>query len=193
MNMLPGLFSAFGLSTAAGLNAYIPLLVIGLMSRFTNLIELSAPYDILEHPITLVVIALIALLDFIGDKIPAVDHALHTVGVAIHPIAGALAFMAANSGAGDVNPILSAICGIVLAGGAHLTRTTARPVATATTAGVANPFVSLIEDVMALLVSVLAIVIPIVAFIVVLVLAIVMIMVIRRISRRLRRKQAAPH
>jgi len=38
MELLTGLFSAFGLSASAGLNAYIPLLIIALMGRFTNLI-----------------------------------------------------------------------------------------------------------------------------------------------------------
>ena len=37
MELLTGLFSAFGLSASAGLNAYIPLLIIALMARFTHL------------------------------------------------------------------------------------------------------------------------------------------------------------
>ena len=32
--------TGFGLATAAGLNAYIPLLSMGLLGRFTNLIHL---------------------------------------------------------------------------------------------------------------------------------------------------------
>lgn len=39
---LTGISSAFGLSTSAGLNAYIPLLIVVLTSRFTDRIDLSA-------------------------------------------------------------------------------------------------------------------------------------------------------
>ena len=109
-------FSAFGLSTAAGLNAYIPLLVVGIMTRL-GWIQLQDPYSLLANPIVLLVIAVLALIDFIGDKVPAVDHAFHAAGLVIHPVVGAILFVAANSVTGSVNPILAAICGLVLAGG----------------------------------------------------------------------------
>ncbi|NMC54775.1 MAG: DUF4126 domain-containing protein, partial [Chloroflexi bacterium] len=37
------IFSAFGLSASAGLNAYIPLLIVALLAKFTDLIKLSKP------------------------------------------------------------------------------------------------------------------------------------------------------
>lgn len=49
VNAVLGIFAAFGLSSSAGLNAYLPLLIVGLMSRFTNLLELSEPYDLLAN------------------------------------------------------------------------------------------------------------------------------------------------
>ena len=64
-----GLFSAFGLATAAGLNAYVPLLVVGLLARYTDLVTLNPPYDLLSHPVVLMVIAILAVLDFVADKI----------------------------------------------------------------------------------------------------------------------------
>ena len=85
MNAIVSIFSAFGLSTAAGLNAYLPLLTVGLLARYTNLIHLSGPYELLSNPWVLLVIAVLALLDFIGDKIPAVDHTLHAVGMIVAP------------------------------------------------------------------------------------------------------------
>src|SRR6185436_16239660 len=166
---LMSLLSAFGLSTAAGLNAYLPLLVVGLLGRYTNLIHLSEPYSLLTNPIVLLVIAVLALLDFIGDKIPAVDHTLHAAGLIIAPIAGAILFMAANSSTGSINPLLAAICGVIIAGGTHSARATARPMATVTTAGVANPVISFFEDVTALVLSFLAILLPALAFLLVLV------------------------
>ena len=43
MDLLLSIFSAFGLSASAGLNAYIPLLVVALIARFSDLIQLNQP------------------------------------------------------------------------------------------------------------------------------------------------------
>ena len=45
MEMLTGVMAAFGLSASAGLNAYIPLLAISLTAKFSDLIQLSEPWD----------------------------------------------------------------------------------------------------------------------------------------------------
>ena len=184
MTGLSSLLTAFGLSTAAGLNAYLPLLVVGLLGRYTNLIHLSEPYHLLSNPVVLLVIAVLALLDFVGDKIPAVDHGLHAAGLIIAPVAGAIVFMAANGQVGAVSPLLAAICGVILAGTAHGARATARPLATATTGGVANPVLSFLEDVTALILSILAIIIPVVAFVLVVLFTVLIVMLIRRMRRR---------
>lgn len=192
MNAITSLLSAFGLSTAAGLNAYLPLLTVGLLARYTNLIHLGEPYGLLTNPLVLLVIAVLALLDFIGDKIPAVDHVLHTVGLVIAPIAGAILFLSANSATGSISPLLAAICGILVAGATHGARATARPLATFTTAGVANPVISFMEDVSALVLSVLAIILPVLAFVLVLLFAGLMFWLYRRLmARRAARSQSA--
>src|SRR2546430_1701865 len=106
MGPLVNLLQACGLSTASGLNAYVPLLVVGLLARYTSLIHLDPPYDLLTHAGVLVPLALMAALDFIADKVPAVDHALHVVGLFIHPVVGAILFLAASSEVGSVHPAL---------------------------------------------------------------------------------------
>lgn len=181
MDAITSLLSAFGLSTAAGLNAYIPLLVVGLLGRYTDLIQLSGPYEILKHPAVLLVIAVLALLDFIADKVPAVDHALHMVGLIISPLAGAILFLAANGPDGMINPWLAAFCGIVLAGLTHGARATARPIATATTGGVGNPILSFVEDSTALVLSVLSVLLPVLAFVLVVLFALLMVLLMRRV------------
>ncbi|HNP70440.1 MAG TPA: DUF4126 domain-containing protein [Kouleothrix sp.] len=192
MNAITSLLSAFGLSTAAGLNAYLPLLTVGLLARYTNLIQLGEPYKLLTNPLVLLVIAVLALLDFIGDKIPAVDHVLHTAGLIIAPVAGAILFLSANSAAGSVSPLLAAICGIAVAGATHSARATARPLATFATAGVANPVISFMEDASALVLSVLAIILPVLAFLLVLLFAGLMFWLYRRLAaRRAARRRSA--
>ncbi len=190
MTGLLSILSAFGLSTAAGLNAYIPLLTIGLLARYTDLVRLNAPYDVVAHPVFLLVVAVLTLLDLIGDKIPAVDHALHLAGMVISPAAGAIVFLAANSSTGAVDPVLAAVCGILAAGATHIGRSAVRPVATATTGGTANPVISAIEDVTSLLVSFLAVVAPVLA---VAALALFVIVAVRGIHRIRRRRRTSPH
>jgi hypothetical protein len=164
VNVIASLLSAVGLSTAAGLNAYIPLLVIGLLDRYTGLLDLAAPYDVISNPWVLLVIGVLTLIDMVGDKIPAVDHLFHAAGVVINPVAGAILFMASTGSAGSVDPVLAAVCGVLLAGVTHGARALARPVATATTGGLGNPVVSAIEDAGSLTLSVLAVLVPLLAF-----------------------------
>jgi hypothetical protein len=161
---ITSLLSAFGLSSAAGLNAYIPLLAVGLLSRFGGA-TLAEPYHALASTPILILLGTLALIDFVADKLPAVDHAVHAIGAIIHPVAGAIVFASQNSVLSNVHPALALGTGLVLAGGFHATRAAARPVATTTTAGVGNPIVSAIEDVVSLTLTLLALFAPVVAFV----------------------------
>ncbi|BBN96374.1 MULTISPECIES: DUF4126 domain-containing protein [Deinococcus] len=161
MELLSGLLSSLGLSGAAGLNAFIPLLVVGLLSR-ADVIQLNAPFDLLANPWVLLGVAVVGLLDFVGDKIPGVDHVLHVAGGVVNAAAGAVLF-ASQAGVADVPPALSMALGLIVAGGVQATRTAVRPVATATTAGLGNPVVSTVEDGTSLLLSALAVFAPLLA------------------------------
>src|SRR5829696_359679 len=97
MGALLNLFTAFGLSSAAGLNAYVPLLIVGLISRYTDLWQIQAPYDLLASGPVLGVLGALAAVDFLADKVPVVDHIAHAVGVVIHPVAGAVLFASQNN------------------------------------------------------------------------------------------------
>jgi hypothetical protein len=165
MTSLFGVLSAFGLASAAGLNAYIPLLMVGLAARYTNLIALQAPFDVLASPGALVILAVLAAVEFVADKIPAVDHAWHLAGAVIHPAAGAILFASQQNIIGDVHPLLALVCGLLLAGGVHGARAAVRPLATATTAGVANPVLSFVEDAVAVIWTLLAILVPVIGFV----------------------------
>ena len=65
MEALFAIFSAFGLSASAGLNAYIPLLVVGVVAHYTDLIELAPPFDTLANPYILILLGILALLTII--------------------------------------------------------------------------------------------------------------------------------
>jgi hypothetical protein len=161
MESLLNLFTAFGLSSSAGLNAYIPLLVTGLVARYTDLLTLEGPFGTLEHPVVLVTLGVLLVLEMVVDKIPAVDSINDVIHTVVRPAAGAILF-AANAGAiGFMDPTLAVVLGLVAAGGVHATKTAARPAITASTMGIGNPVVSFVEDVIAFFTSLLAIFLPI--------------------------------
>jgi len=91
---LNGVFAAFGLSVSAGLNAYVPLLIVALIARFTDWIELASPWDILSSGWVIGVIVLLGVIEFFVDKIPAVNHINDAVQTFIRPVAGAVLFAA---------------------------------------------------------------------------------------------------
>ena len=62
-----------------------------------------------------------------------------------------------------LHPVLAALCGVILAGGVHAAKSIGRPVVTATTAGVGDPVVSTVEDVVSFVTSIIAVVAPYVA------------------------------
>ena len=161
------IFTAFGLSASAGLNAYLPLLVVALTARYTNLLSLNEPWDILTSWWVIGSLAVLLLIEMTVDKIPAIDTLNDVIQTLGRPAAGAVLF-AANSGVvGDVHPVLAFLAGLLLAGGVHTIKSVARPAVTATTGGTGNWLVSFVEDVLALIGSILAILLPIIMALVV--------------------------
>jgi len=151
---------AFGLSTSAGLNAYIPLLTIALVDRLTDgLIDLQGPWVWLSNWWTIGVLAVLLVIEVLADKIPAVDTANDVVQTVIRPAAGAILFAASTRAIG-LHPVLAAICGVILAGGVHAVKAGGRPVVTATTGGVGNPILSTLEDILSAVTSFIAVVAP---------------------------------
>jgi len=152
------ILAAFGLSASAGLNAYIPLLVVSLLARFTDLITLSEPWNAMESWWIIGLLIVLSLIEFFVDKVPAVNH--------INDIASANVIT-------DAHPVLSLAAGLLIAGSVHAVKSVAvRPAVTATTGGTANVPVSVLEDVVSTVLSLLSVVLPIVVGVVLLILAI---------------------
>jgi uncharacterized membrane protein HdeD (DUF308 family) len=163
---LGGIGAAFGLSGSAGLNAYIPLLIVALAGRFPQnnpLIELAQPYDALTSWWAIGVLVILLLIEMFVDKVPAVDSVNDVIQTLIRPSAGAVLFAANAQVITDISPVITIIAGLLLAGSVHVTKGVIRPVVTTTTAGTGNWIVSIIEDVIAFFVSILAILVPILA------------------------------
>lgn len=178
---LTGISSAFGLSTSAGLNAYIPLLIVALTSRFTDWIDLSAPYNVLESWPVIAILSVLLLIETFVDKIPAVDTINDVVQTVVRPTAGAVLFAANAHVITDINPTIALVLGLLMAGGVHATKSTVRPVITAATVGTGNSLVSLLEDIISTITSILAIFFPVMMIVFVM---IIVIIVYRRFRKR---------
>jgi hypothetical protein len=162
MELLTGIFTAFGLSASAGLNAYIPLLLVGLLARYTNLLNLSQPWDTLANPWIILLLCFLVIIEMLADKVPAVNHVNDLIQTLIRPAAGAIAFAASANVVTDVSPVLSLAAGLLVAGTVHVAKAGAvRPMVTATTGGAGNIPVSIAEDVVSTVLSFLAIVLPV--------------------------------
>ena len=161
MELLTGIFTAFGLSASAGLNAYIPLLLVGLLARYTDLIHLSKPWDTLADPWIILLLCILVIIEMLADKIPAVNHINDLIQTLIRPTAGAIVFAASANVLTDLNPVLALAAGLFIAGTVHVAKAGAlRPVVTATTGGAGNVPVSIAEDIVSTVLSILAIVLP---------------------------------
>lgn len=199
------MFSALtglGLSTAAGLNAYIPLLVVGVLSNITDAVKLPDGYDWLSNWGVLGVLALLLAAEFVLDKVPAVDTVNDVIQTAIRPASGGVVF-SATSAAAELdnstwmaeNPWIGWVLGIVMALAVHLLKTAARPVVNTTTAGTGAPVASVAEDSGALGLSLVAIFAPILVVLALILLALIAWWVIKRIRRlraRRRSRLASP-
>jgi len=163
---LGGILAAFGLSGAAGLNAWLPLLAVGIGDRAGWLV-LDSPYNMLSSTPGMIVVGLLLVLDLIGDKIPALDSVLHVIGLVIAPASGAVLFAAQTDLTSDLNPGVAAVLGAVTAGSLQAGRAAVRPFVTASTGGIGNPAVSAAEDGTSLLMTALAFALPILAFLLV--------------------------
>lgn len=191
------LLTGTGLATAAGLNAYIPLLVIGLLDRYTKLIDLPSAWSWLSNGWVLLILAVLLAIEFVADKVPVVDSVNDVVQTVVRPTAGGMAF-AAGSGSETVTVTdpgalwtqklwIPIVIGLLIALTVHGVKSAARPVLNVATVGTAAPVVSTVEDGASIGLSVVAIVIP---FLVVLFLIGLAWWAVAMIRRRGRRRDA---
>lgn len=197
--------TGLGLSSAAGLNAYVPLLLVGLIARYTELLPLGAAWTWLEHPLTLIILVVLLVVEFAADKFPALDSVNDVVQTLVRPTSGGITFGAgastvqwteitgqasgavADAGGPSWGPV---VAGVLIALAFHLVKALARPVLNAMSLGLAAPVVSFAEDVVSFLTSLLAILLPVLILIVFPFMVLAGVWVVRR-RRRLRAERRA--
>lgn len=135
-----------GASLCSGINLYATVAVLGLMHRYTGF-DLPEGMDVLGSHWVIWPALLLYSVEFVADKIPAVDTAWDTIQTFIRVPAGAA--LAAMS-LGDV-PTEVQVLAFMLGGGvalaAHGVKATTRVVAHSTgTSPVLSPVLSVAED-----------------------------------------------
>jgi hypothetical protein len=186
VEFLPSLALAIALASCAGLRAFLPLLLTGAVAR-AGYLELGPGFQFLASDRALLLFGLAALLEFAGDKLPVVDHALDAIGTLLRPAAGAL--LAASVMWRVEDPLVALVLGIVVGAPAaivpHAAKSTLRTVSTAFTAGLANPLISLLEDAIAIGLFALAVLVP-------LLVAVLVVATALWLARRLRQRPRRP-
>jgi len=187
-----------GLSAAAGLNAYIPFLVVALIARFTDYITLPVGYEWIESTWAIGIVAALLLAEVILDKIPAVDTINDTIQTFIRPSMGGLIFAATTAAAQldnstwmKENPWVSVVLGVLISGLVHTGKMAARPAINVGTLGAGAPVVSTLEDISSLSLSLIALIAPVLVILALALLAWLLIWMWLRV-RRWRRTRRDP-
>lgn len=190
-----------GLAASAGLNAYIPLLTMGLLARYTDVVNLPSGWQWISNGWVLAILVVLLAIETVADKVPVVDHINDVVQTFVRPTAGGLAF-GAGSGAETVTVSdpgnlfgsrqwVPVAIGVLIALGVHGVKAAARPVINAGTAGVGAPVASTAEDATSVVFSLTAILLPVLVLLFLLAMPLFVIWVVRRRRRRRQERKAA--
>lgn len=200
--------TGLGLSASAGLNAYVPLLMVGLMARYTDAVPLGQTWQWLEHPATLVVLGVLLAVELVADKVPALDSLNDTLQTFVRPTSGGVTFAAGSTsvpidgivgeasgadGGGGGLAWGALLIGCLIALAFHVVKTLARPVANTATLGCAAPVLSAVEDAVSFLTSLFAVVVPLLVLVILPLLVFAGLLILRRRRRaRALRSTTAP-
>lgn len=187
-----------GLATAAGLNAYVPLLLMGIVGRI-DWIQLPAGWLWLENEWVLVILGILFLIEIVADKVPAVDSVNDWIQTVVRPASGGIVFAGgigtSTVAVDDPGEFFSSgawipiIIGIVLALIVSLAKTAVRPVANVMTAGVAAPALSTAEDGASIALTVFAFVAPLLVLLFLAMLIFCFVLLVRKMRKRRRLRE----
>lgn len=193
------LLTGTGLALAAGLNAWIPLVVLGALDRFTDVVELPPAWAWLSNEWVLLVLVVLLAVEFIADKVPGLDSVNDIVQTVVRPTAGGIVFGTGIEATTVTDPEsfftsnawVPVAIGVGLALLVHVAKAAARPVVNTATFGVGGPVVSAAEDAGSFALAFAAVLAPILVVFGVVALVIALVFVVRR--RRARRAAASTH
>ena len=163
-SLILALLLGLGLAASTGLNTFLPLLLLAASARFGIAgISLGERFEWLSSDVAIIVLIIACIAELVADKVPAVDHFLDSIGTFVRPVAGAVASASVLTG---IDPTVAAVVGIMVGAptslGFHTLKAGTRMASSAATFGCANPFISLAEDALSLVLSLIAIFAPVI-------------------------------
>ena len=154
MELLPVVLTS---GWASGINAYLVVLVLGLIGRFT---EVAGIPEGLTRTDVLVVAAVLYLVELVADKIPYFDSLWDAVSTAIRPTVGAVIGLLIAQDAPTLEQAILAACGGAAALISHLVKGGLRLIVNTSPEPASNITVSVGEDVAVAGVTTLAVLNP---------------------------------
>jgi hypothetical protein len=160
IDAITSLATGFALAASAGVNAFLPLFFLGLVTRVTNSGYLASPYSIIAESWFLGILLILLLAELIADKLPGVEILNDAIQTVVRPVSGGLLMLAVMPPDSQFPPALLLAFGIVVAGIAHAAKVGFRPMVTVHSGGRAGPMVSAVEDTVATICVFLALIMP---------------------------------
>lgn len=190
------------LAASAGLNAWMPLFLLGLADRFLPAVDLPQGWSWISGDIALWVLGALLVLEMIADKIPALDSVNDVVQSVLRPASGGIVFGAGASAQTvavddpaaffSENTWVPIVSGIVIALIVHVVKAGTRLAANTMTGGLAAPVLSTAEDGASFLLASLAILVPLLAIAVLIALIVGVVLYLRRRRERAAAVRTAP-
>jgi hypothetical protein len=184
---------AMGSAWLSGINLYATVLCLGLLQRF-GLVTLPGDLGYLSHVWVLGVAGALFVIQFIADKVPAVDSVWHVIHTFIAVPAGAVLAATAFAHFDPRVQFLAFLLGGGIALSSHGAKTATRLAANTSPEPFSNVLLSMFGDVVTVIGSLLMVVQPVVWIAIAAAAVILSVFFIRWILRALRRlfRPAAP-
>jgi hypothetical protein len=161
-DFVPSVALAIGLAACAGLRAWLPLLLAGGLAR-AGYLELGDAFQFIGSTRALILFGVATVIEMAADKIPAVDHALDGLSTFLRPAAGVL--LAASVMWRIDDPLVALAVGLAVGAPSamvpHAAKSVLRTASTVLTGGLANPIVSVAEDVLTFVLFVATVLVPV--------------------------------
>ena len=193
------LLASLGLSLSAGVRAYLPVLALGIASHLPSVggfkVTLLPSFSWIGEPLFLGVLVVLTIYEISADKIPVVDHLNDTVHTIIRPLSGALIFTCTSNpltNSGTAGMLAAAVIGGTIAGTTHVAKAgVVRPASTVATAGLANPLISIAEDILVVFTTVISLLIPVLGALIFVVLAVLVVRGLMTLGKRRQARRVA--
>ncbi|GAC1653427.1 MAG: DUF4126 domain-containing protein [Vulcanimicrobiaceae bacterium] len=176
---------AYALTTSAGIRALLPLAALSIAAH-NGWVHPPQAFAWVAGSLVMWIFIGVAALEMVADKVPLIDHLFHFVQIATKPAAAALLVGGSVHATSHEQLVLLMIVGALNALGIHGVVAGTRVASSATTAGLASPVLSTVEDVGAIGATILAFLAPLVSAVMAIIFSVLLFILARRVYRRAR-------